>query len=198
MPRQYRDIGEIRASLLSELPGTPFNTLVIKSPWDDDYRCIAWAECYTDRVSWPAEGHAWPKGLPLVDPPDAATVEHFLPRFSLLGYKPCGLDDSFEFGYQKVAIYANDLGVTHMARQRLLGAGWLSKLGKMEDVLHPNLADLEGDTSATARQYGKVVLILKRTWWSATVKLCIFRCMWHAFKFWLYRLDKDWEIVGED
>jgi hypothetical protein len=136
--------------------------------------------------------------LPLADPAEAATVHHFLPRFSLLGYQPCGLDDSFELGYQKVAIYANDQGVTHMARQHILGIGWLSKPGKMEDVLHRKLADLEGDTSVVAFEYGKVVLIMKRSWWSALTKLCILRCMWHAFIFWLYRLDKDWEMVRED
>jgi hypothetical protein len=197
MARRYRNTDEVRASFLFEFPGIPFNTLLIKSPWDDDYQCIAWSEGYTDRLSWPSEGYAWPKGLPLADPPETATVDHFLQRFSYLGYKPCGLDDSFQFGYQKVAIYANEQGVTHMARQHLLGVGWLSKPGKMEDILHRNLADLEGDTSVAANQYVKVVLVLKRTWWSAVVKLSLFRCIWNAFKFWLYRLGKDWAIVKE-
>ena len=85
-----------------------------------------------------------------------------------------------------------------MARQHIFGIGWLSKPGKMEDVLHKKLADLEGAMSIAAFEYGKVVLILKRSWWSAMVKLCILRCLWHAFDFWIYRLDKDWEIVRED
>jgi len=195
MARRYRNIKEIRASFLLEFPRLAFDSVSIKSPWDDDYQCIAWSECYTDRKSWPAKGYAWPEGLPLADPDDTATIDHFLPRFSLLGYKPCGLNDSFELGYQKVALYANDQGVTHMARQHIFGIGWLSKPGKMEDVLHKKLADLEGAMSIAAFEYGKVVLILKRSWWSAMVKLCILRCLWHAFDFWIYRLDKDWEIV---
>jgi hypothetical protein len=45
-----------------------------------------------------------------------------------LGYQACNHSD-FEFGYQKIAIYADALAATHMARQRFLGGGWLSKVG---------------------------------------------------------------------
>jgi hypothetical protein len=197
MARVYRDVNKVRAELVLKFPRIPFDTLLIKSPSDDDYQCIAWSEGYTDRLSWPAEGYSWPTGLPLADPPEMATVDHFLLRFSLLGYRPCGLDDSFEFGYQKVAIYVNDQGVTHMARQHLLGLGWLSKLGDMEDILHRNLEDIEGEMSVAGYEYGRVAMVLKRTWWSAIVKLCLFRCIWNAFKFWLYRLNKDWATVKE-
>lgn len=197
MARLYRNIDEIRAVFLLKFPRIPFNTLAIKSPADDGYQCIAWAEGFTDRQSWPAKDYAWPKGLPLADPAEAATIDHFLPRFSLLGYKPCGLNDSFELGYQKVALYANDQGVTHMARQHFLGMGWLSKLGDMEDILHRNLADIEGEMSVAASQYGRVVMVLKRSWWNAIVKLCLFRSAWSAFKLWMYRLDKDWVIARE-
>lgn len=191
MSRRYRSHDETRVAFLSEFPTLDYGNIIVKSPGDDDYQCIAWAECYTDRKSWPGSGYTWPEGLPLADPPESATTGHFVLRFSRLGYKPCGLDRSYEFGYQKVAIYANDQGVTHMARQHLFGLGWLSKPGRMEDIFHRNLEDLEGEMSITALQYGKVTLILKRTWWSALVRLCLFRCMWNTFKFWLYRLKKN-------
>ena len=188
MARLYRSDEEARVAFIAEFPKLDSAKWSIKSPWDDDYQCIAWAECYIDRKSWPGSGYIWPERLPRADPPEAAPKDHFIQRFALLGYKPCGLDDSFEVGYQKVAIYANDQGVTHMARQHLLGRGWLSKPGVMEDILHANLEDIEGDTSKLAGQYGEVTLVLKRTWLSALVRLCLFRCLWFGLKFWLCRL----------
>ncbi len=118
--------------------------------------------------------------------PEEASVDDFILGFKTLGYEPCD-SDSFEIGYQKVAIYANDIGVTHMARQHLLGWGWLSKLGDWEDILHGNLKDVEGSMSALANEYGKVKQILKRSWWIALLKFCLFRCWWAAFKHWLFR-----------
>jgi len=167
----------------------------VKSAFDIDYQCIAWAECYTDRRSWPGNQYAWPPGLPLADPPESATVDHFLPRFRLLGYEPCGLDSSFEIGFQKVAIYANDQGVTHMARQHFFGWGWLSKPGKLEDIVHGRLEDIEGDMSAYAFQYGKVTLILKRSWLFAYRTGCLRRCASNAYRFWRYRREHgSWDI----
>jgi hypothetical protein len=183
MARLYRRKEEIRADFLAAFPNLDFSTIAVKSPWDDGYQCVACAECDDTDKSWPAVGYRWPAGLPLADPDVGATAEHFIPRFALLGYEPCGLNKSFELGYQKVAIYANDQGVTHMARQHVLGIGWLSKPGKMEDIVHRNLGDIEGAMSASACQYGRVTLILKRSWWSAFVKLDIFRCFWNSLKF---------------
>jgi len=109
------------------------------------------------------------------------------------GYRKCQ-SNAFEFGFQKVAIYANDLGVTHMARQHFWGRGWLSKLGEEEDILHLKLADIQGDPSPNAGQYGEVAQILKRSWWTAIVRLCLFRSSWAAFKFWVYRRVIPWDL----
>jgi hypothetical protein len=187
MARLYRNPKQVQDEFIGVFPKLANVDWCIKSPWDDDYQCVAWAECRTDRKSWPGAGYVWPEGLPQANPPQTAREDHFVQRFGLLGYKPCGLDRSFEIGYQKVAIYANDLGVTHMARQHFLGRGWLSKAGSMEDILHPNLEDIEGDTSIFANQYGKVTLILKRTWWKAFTSLSLFRCLLAAFKFRLHQ-----------
>jgi len=81
-----------------------------------------------------------------------------------------------------------------MARQHFLGEGWLSKLGGEEDIFHPQLANVEGDIAPAAGQYGRVSTVMKRSWWSALVKLCLFRCCWAALKFWLYRKVIPWDL----
>ena len=138
----------------------------IKSPFDKRYNCIAWAAGDITRRWWPT---IFP---PVGAPPDywpverEETVECFVRAFATLGYMPCESGD-YEFGYQKVAIYADsDLTPTHMARQSFWG-GWLSKLGDYHDIFHPRLVDVEGDTSPEAGQYGIVVKFIKRSWWSA-------------------------------
>jgi hypothetical protein len=181
-------------SIFPNLKNTPWS---IKSPWNDSYKCIAWAACRTDVIWWPVDGDPqtyWPPGAPLDD-----SIHAFLQAFARLGYAPCDNPD-FEFGYQKVAIYATSDGrVKHMARQHFLGRGWLSKCGSLEDILHANLQCIEGDPSrweeALGRSYGQVKQILKRSWWTATVHRCLFRCFWEAAKFWLYRLmHPSWDM----
>ena len=75
--------------------------------------------------------------------------------FATLGYMPCG-NAELERGFDKLAIYADDLGSpTHVARQLSTGA-WTSKLGVAEDVEHDTLARLEGIL------YGNVGQVLRR------------------------------------
>lgn len=166
------------------------------SPRSDTYQCIAWAACRTDNKWWPVR-HAqfhWPPGLPRITPlPDPwapwppAPVSYFVQGFATLGYKPCSRRE-FEFWYQKVAIYANNYGVTHMARQRFFGRGWISKPGELEDIIHKDLRDIEGDMATAASTYGEVNQILKRSWWCAVRNGCFFRCFWHSLKFTLCRV----------
>jgi hypothetical protein len=122
----------------------------------------------------------WPPHLPVAD----LSVENFTNAFvDDLGYDPCGKDDSFEWGFQKVAIYAvmtNGVRETkHMARQHFFGRGWLSKLGPDEDIVHENLKDLEGTL------YGSVEQILKRPWQIAFWKRL---ALYSSFRFFIYRL----------
>lgn len=126
--------------------------------------------------------------MPVAIVPEQAPVEYFIQGFQLLGYQPCD-NAAFEVGYQKVAIYANALGVTHMARQHLLGRGWLSKVGVLEDIFHPNLSDLEGHPWPFAPGYGLVVQVLKRSWWAAA-KFGLLRGLWASFKFWVCRIGR--------
>ena len=57
------------------------------------------------------------------------------------GYHECDNAD-FEDGYEKVAIYADATGPSHMARS-LPNGKWTSKIMKMEDIEHATLAALE-------------------------------------------------------
>jgi hypothetical protein len=192
----FRSAAEARNQLQQGIPRLVAATWRVKSPFDSDYQCIAWAACRTDRVWWPWDhpGFYWPPGFPKFQPltpvPVASFVEMFEKRF---GYRACQ-SIAFEFGFQKVAIYANVLGVTHMARQHFWGRGWLSKLGQAEDIVHLKLTDVEGDISPIANQYGEVAQILKRSWWVAIIKLCVFRSLWAIFKFWVYRRVIPWDL----
>jgi len=173
----------------------------LRSPFSDSYQCIAWAACRTDHKWWPVHHTEfyWPPNLPKITPSPypwipwpPTPVDYLVQGFATLGYTSCDRRE-FEFGYQKVAIYANDGGATHMARQRFFGRGWLSKPGELEDIIHEDLSDIEGAMAATAWQYGQVAQILKRSWWSAVANLCLFRCIWHAFELCLY--DLWWRIL---
>ncbi len=83
-----------------------------------------------------------------------ATLDAFRLAFATLGYSACDDEDS-EPGFEKIALFANDLGVPKHAARQLPTGRWTSKLGKMEDIEH-GLHDLEGAL------YGSVVLLMKR------------------------------------
>src|SRR5262249_43310373 len=139
----FRSAADTRSQLHQTFPLLATAKWRITSPCDNSYQCIAWAACRTDRVWWPWDHprYYWPPGfakLPFGSPPPLASfVEVFEGEF---GYRPCS-SSAFEVGYQKVAIYANALGVTHMARQHFWGRGWLSKLGESEDIVHSSPMD---------------------------------------------------------
>lgn len=184
MTTQYRPLNKARTDLQASCPNLVQADWTIKSPFDDLYQCVAWAACHTDSAWWPGRDYYWPSGLPTADPPETASVEHFIQGFRTLGYEPCD-SRAFEVGYQKVAIYANEVGVTHTARQHFFGRGWLSKVGILEDILHRRLEDVEGSTSALAYQYGEVVQVLKRSWSVALRHSSTYRCWYSALKFWV-------------
>jgi hypothetical protein len=124
----------------------------ITSPPTDVYNCIAWAA--SDPTWWwwpgdPVKDH-WPPGVARVE-----TLDAFRAAFATLGFADCAGEHP-EPGFEKVAIFTDDLGVpTHAGRQLPTGR-WTSKLGQLEDIEH-DLHDLTG------AEYGTVALILKRT-----------------------------------
>jgi len=180
----FRPASDVRAEIEATFPRLSGAKWFSKSPFDDTYQCIAWAAGDTSRKWWPInnppECH-WPEGAPFDD-----TVGSFVHAFATLGYKPCS-NSAFELWHQKVAIYATSTGlVRHMARQHFFGRGWLSKPGKLEDIVHPDLQSIEGDPSPNALEYGKVVQILERSWWTAA-RHDLFCGWWAALIFWVYR-----------
>jgi hypothetical protein len=185
---EFRPAAAVRSDIedaFERLKGAPWS---IRSPFDRTYKCIAWAACRTDHIWWPVDsdplpdGVYWPPGIPRNE-----KLETFVKAFEYLGYRCCD-SASFEFGYQKVAIYAWDEDtVTHMARQHFLGNGWLSKPGMLEDIVHPTLESIASDPPYQGGDYGKVFQIMKRSWITALLRLCLFRCYWHSLRFWWYR-----------
>ncbi len=190
MPRTSLPALWTRAKRENDFPNLRNLDWSINSPQSIAYQCIAWAACDTTRRWWPVGQPPlgaiayWPPSVPREE-----TVECFIQAFATLGYEPCG-KASFEFGYQKVAIYADEDGTpTHMARQHFIGRGWLSKLGDLEDIVHPNLGCLQGRTvPAPAQGYGVVVRILKRSWWNAS-RYGLLQGWWAALKFWLSKIS---------
>ena len=123
---------------------------------NNGYNCIAWAAGKTDNWWWPTDisGSFWPKGLPK-EFPNQETLGNFIKAFETEGYSVCG-DSQFENGFEKVAIFVDGGGTpTHAARMLPSGV-WTSKLGKMEDVEHKTLNDVEG------RGYGEAKTFLRR------------------------------------
>lgn len=123
---------------------------------DGDYNCIAWAAGRCDNAWWPMMGltsYFWP--LPVTS--NAETVEIFIEAFrETLGYQNCD-NPRLEPNVEKVAIFAVNNVVTHMARQ-LQDGRWTSKCGDWEDITH----DLEAVSCGSNPGYGKVACILAR------------------------------------
>jgi len=183
VPPVFRTELACRIDLERRFPNLRYSGWQRKSPYNKDYNCFALAACDDQKLWAPVmPPYYWPPGAPR-----ELTLECFIDTFQRMGYEPCE-DASFEFGFQKVAIYADEeMTPTHMARQHFFGRGWLSKLGNLEDIVHPELRNVEGDIAATSPEYGIVVQILKRNWWTAA-RHGLFSGWWLAFKFLVYRL----------
>lgn len=188
MPRRFRPASQVREELERLFPNLQQSKWYLRSPNTNNYRCISWAACEIHRTWWPLDcpreffpaDAYWPAHLPLGD----LSIQNFVNAFvDDLGYEVCA-DDVFEWGYQKVAIYAlmvnGALETKHMARQHLMGRGWLSKMGPSEDILHSTLSDLNGSI------YGDPHTILRRHWrtafkkglaWPAVIEFCLRRSL---------------------
>lgn len=126
---------------------TPENHRVT-SPAMIDYNCIAWAA--GDTESWWEPGVYWP----IESPPDEYGIGILEAAFKSLGFEACDGAES-DPGFEKVAIYGNNLFYTHAARQLPTGK-WTSKLGKLEDIEHETPDVVAGGV------YGEVVGIMRQ------------------------------------
>lgn len=137
-----------RERILDSFPGLRGAPWTVTSPATEQYNCVAWAAQETERWWWPADSYFWPSTAAR-----QPTVSAFVDAFISLGY---GLSSDPELrpGILKIAIFSNDLGPTHVARQ--LPSGACSRLGSSVDISHP----LDGLAGAA---YGQVVQILERS-----------------------------------
>lgn len=121
------------------------------SPSTYDYNCIAFAMGMQDRwvdhcseIPW----HWWP---PVER---GSSVKHLIDAFQYFGFEECGMDDTPDDLYDKVALYSDIDGWTHAARIVTEGI-YHSKFGESYDGCHSR-----GDVLQA--QYGKVCLIMRR------------------------------------
>jgi hypothetical protein len=127
------------------LPGITFE---ITSPFTPVYNCAAWA-IGEDR-KWMQSDAWWPKGVERDE-----TVEALVAAYREFGFEPCGLDDSLDPAFEKLAISSVAGEWKHACKQCPDGQ-WSSKLGMCEDVKH-GLHDVEVNPD-----YGKIALIMRR------------------------------------
>lgn len=121
----------------------------LRSPKTVLYNCFAWAAGDGRRWWEPGQDTYWPPGVDT-----NLTLESLMAAYATLGYRACA-SASKERGWEKIAIYIDELGPTHAARQRGNGV-WTSKLGKDHDIDHQHLEALEGPS------YGRVAAYMRR------------------------------------
>lgn len=121
----------------------------VTSPATTEYNCIAW--CSGDTEHWWQPGMFWPG----VAPPDDFGIGVLERAFLELRYSDCGMNDGWEPGFERVALYGSGAFYTHAARQLSTGK-WTSKLGRDVDIEHETPDDVAGGV------YGEVVQIMKR------------------------------------
>ena len=89
------------------------------------------------------------------------TIPAFISAFRWLGYFQCK-DSNKEWGFEKVALYADGSSPKHMARQ-LPDRKWTSKCGGLEDITHYTLDALDSFGPLPYKgHYGSAVVYMKR------------------------------------
>jgi hypothetical protein len=145
--------------MLGKRRGSPYLDVTIKGleGWDygvtseptDAYNCIAFAT--GDESNWwdplDGEGSYWPEGAPR-----ELSLDAYVRAFELSGFTRCE-GDAVEDGFEKLAVYVDDEGRIHAARQ-IDALYWKSKLGRLHDIQHP--------LNALVEEYGEVRLFMRR------------------------------------
>src|SRR5436190_15245440 len=110
--------------LLEFFPGLKTTAFRITSAADERYNCIAWAVGKTREWWWPLGDESiitWPSGAAR-----ELTMDGFSKAFRVIGFEPA-IDDLFELGFEKIALFADaDGSPSHAARQLPSGL-WTSK-----------------------------------------------------------------------
>jgi hypothetical protein len=116
---------------------------------DPNYNCFGWALSYPDKYLENAKGSYWPwKQF------SDSTVDGYAKVCELHGFT-LALNAEFKPGFEKIAIFEDEEGLSHACRQDRIGR-WKSKLGGWgPDIDHDTLQILE-------EGYGKVARVLER------------------------------------
>lgn len=140
------DVTKKLRRLFPQLFGNDYRTV---SPRTRRYNCLAWA--LGDTTAWwdAGPGGVWPSGVP-----DDGSVNAAIRFFEHFGYAPVASAD-LEPGVLKIAVFGDDQGYTHAAKQ-LPDGRWSSKLGKLQDIEHRTLDNLCG------KEYGTVVQVMAK------------------------------------
>lgn len=156
-PRPASDPSREKRRVEAQCPGLRGMPYRVTSESTKTYNCFAWAAGDFRRY-WspvPESGYYWPPDLPR----DAGfmrlaftTVEVIEEYFTRCGFDRCD-SPAKESGVAKVAIFGDDVGALHVARQEP-GGMWLSKMGDGPDIEHEELEWVEGP------MMGKLQLIL--------------------------------------
>lgn len=142
-------VKDVVERLFPRLVGTTYR---VTSPAQPDYNCIAWA-AGDDSRWWEPDVfgmYYWPEAAPR-----GYTLKAYAAAFQCLGFEICE-NSTMEEKWEKVAIFVGEDGVPTHASRQLPDGTWTSKLGKLEDIVHPDVDHVGGAA------YGKPALILQR------------------------------------
>jgi hypothetical protein len=137
-----------------DLPNLTDAVCEVKSPYDTNYNCIAFAAGDNQKWWWPTPDDFWPDNVSR-----EVTFDAFVQAFETKGFARCQ-DGTLDQALGKVALFGKDRGdgqmvPTHAAAQ-LPDGRWASKLGNHEDVHHDTVE------AVNSPAYGAVVLYLAK------------------------------------
>lgn len=140
--------------MLPGLRATPYKVTSDSTP---AYNCVAWALGETHRSWDPFDSPSkhWPADVSRDD-----SVEALQDALATEGFADCD-DGSFEAEFVKLAIFADDEGFTHVARQ-LPSGRWTSKLGADCDIEHELEALVSHRSPSALYRYGEIVAFMRR------------------------------------
>lgn len=144
----------VRANIELLFPGLRNTSWAVKSRRTKGYNCIAWAAREKNR-RWdivPLKGCYWPKAVKR-----KAGIAYLVAAYAAHGFEACPKQEGciFDHAYDKIVLYERNAEWTHAARL-LEGGKWTSKLGNIQDIIHPTPESLICTT------YGEPMVYMKR------------------------------------
>ena len=123
-----------------------------------NYNCFAWAAGASRQGEWwePTPDGYWPHTVPREQ-----TLTAYIAAYETIGYE-ITQTSYFEEGFEKIAIYVNEIGQPKHASRQLPNGKWTSKLGIHEDVEHEFSDRFIGTFRNEEIDYGQSAVIMKR------------------------------------